>query len=87
MKTNALFLAVAMTFSSGVVLANEGGSHKGDKFQDLDKDQDGRISREEAQSSPRMAEKFDSLDTNQDGYVTRAEKEAAKPQKNNEKTQ
>jgi Ca2+-binding EF-hand superfamily protein len=87
MKTNTLFLAVVMSFSSGVVLANEGGSHKGEKFQDLDKDQDGRLSREEAQVSPRMAEKFDKLDTNQDGFVTREEKSAAKAQWKAEKDQ
>jgi Ca2+-binding EF-hand superfamily protein len=42
----------------------------------IDKDGDGRVSRNEAAGSP-FAQRFDRLDTNRDGYVTREEMRAA----------
>jgi hypothetical protein len=77
MKTSMLVLTLAACLSSGMVLAHEGGD-RAEKFQELDTDKDGRLSRDEAQKSPRMAQKFDKMDTNQDGYVTLEEKSAAK---------
>ncbi|WP_141735246.1 EF-hand domain-containing protein [Oligoflexus tunisiensis] len=79
MKTRTMILTVAMCCSSSMVLANE-GNNKAEKFQELDADQDGRLSRDEAQKSPRMAEKFDRMDADQDGFVTLEEKSAAKAQ-------
>lgn len=43
----------------------------------LDKDGDGKISRDEAAASPRLAANFDKIDTNHDGFLTRDELEAA----------
>jgi Ca2+-binding EF-hand superfamily protein len=79
MITSKLILSLALCGSSSIVLAGDAGN-KAQKFQELDTDQDGRLSRDEAQKSPRMAEKFDKMDTNQDGYVTQEEKSAAKAQ-------
>jgi Ca2+-binding EF-hand superfamily protein len=46
-------------------------------FAKLDADKDGRISRAEAASRPRMAKHFDKIDADGDGYISRAELTAA----------
>lgn len=47
-------------------------------FTSLDKDADGRISREEAARSDELASAFDYGDANQDGYLSSAEYDSAK---------
>ena len=44
----------------------------------LDKDGDGKVSREEAQAAPRFAQRFDQLDANKDGFITADELKAAR---------
>ena len=44
----------------------------------LDKDGDGRISREEAAAAPRLAQNFAKIDTNGDGFLTKDELKAAR---------
>jgi Ca2+-binding EF-hand superfamily protein len=57
----------------------EGRKEKGaERFQKLDADGDGRISRAEAQASPRLAAHFDELDVNKDGFLTPDEMKAAR---------
>ncbi|HET9652989.1 MAG TPA: EF-hand domain-containing protein, partial [Usitatibacter sp.] len=46
-------------------------------FKKLDKDGDGRISRDEAAAAPRLAQHFDAIDADPDGFLTRDELEAA----------
>jgi Ca2+-binding EF-hand superfamily protein len=55
----------------------EHGKGRGDLLKRLDKDGDGRISREEAKAAPRLYEHFDAIDTNKDGYITAEELKAA----------
>jgi Ca2+-binding EF-hand superfamily protein len=43
----------------------------------LDKDGDGRISRDEAAAAPRLAQHFDQIDANHDGFLTPDELKAA----------
>ncbi len=43
----------------------------------LDTNGDGKISRDEAKASPRLAEHFDQIDTNKDGFITPDELKAA----------
>jgi Ca2+-binding EF-hand superfamily protein len=55
----------------------KGGGHAGHGLKALDKDGDGRISRDEAAAAPRLAQHFDAIDTNHDGFLTKDELEAA----------
>ena len=55
--------------------------HAGDHWKAADTDNDGKISRAEAESaSPRMAKGFASLDNNKDGQLTLAEFKAPAPE-------
>jgi len=51
--------------------------HHGGFMKHLDKDGDGRVSRDEAQGAPRLAQNFDQLDANHDGFLTKDELRAA----------
>ena len=42
-------------------------------FQQLDRDRDGRLSREEARGDLNLGPRFDDMDVNRDGIVTREE--------------
>lgn len=42
-------------------------------FNKVDKDQDGKLSKEEAKVLPGVADRFDELDTNKDGYLSLTE--------------
>ena len=53
--------------------------HAGDHWKAADTDNDGKISRAEAESAaPRMAKGFASLDSDKDGQLTAAEMQAAR---------
>lgn len=53
------------------------GGERGAQLKALDTDQDGRISRSEAQSAKGpMAARFDQMDANHDGYLDRADRQA-----------
>ncbi|HEX4781929.1 MAG TPA: EF-hand domain-containing protein [Usitatibacter sp.] len=60
-----------------------GGRHAkaAERFKKLDTDGDGRISRAEAQASPRLSKGFDAIDANKDGYITPDELKAAREQR------
>jgi Ca2+-binding EF-hand superfamily protein len=47
----------------------------------LDKDGDGKISREEAAANPKLAKRFDMIDTNHDGFLSAEELAAYKASK------
>src|SRR5690348_14996056 len=49
-----------------------------ERLKKLDTDGDGRISRGEAQASPRLAARFDEIDANKDGFLTPDELKAAR---------
>jgi Ca2+-binding EF-hand superfamily protein len=53
------------------------GRHHGGLMKHLDKDGDGRISREEAAAAPRLAASFDQVDADHDGFLTKDELRAA----------
>jgi Ca2+-binding EF-hand superfamily protein len=42
-------------------------------FKSMDRNADGRLSRDEARVSPKLAERFDRVDGNRDGFLTREE--------------
>lgn len=46
-------------------------------FKRVDANNDGKISRAEAQASPAMAQRFDQIDADADGMITRAEYDKA----------
>jgi len=58
--------------------AHRGGHGHHGGLKALDKDGDGKISREEAAAAPRLAQNFDKIDTNHDGFLTRDELAAAR---------
>jgi hypothetical protein len=52
-----------------------------DLFNRIDKDQDGKLSKDEAKVLPAIAERFDELDKNKDGYLSLEEfASAVKPE-------
>jgi hypothetical protein len=67
--------AAAGGSASRGVPVTQGQSRK-QKFQSLDKNGDGKISREEAQASPELMVIFTPVDTNSDGDITVVEFEA-----------
>jgi Ca2+-binding EF-hand superfamily protein len=65
------------TFGHAALADEQAIAAKVDKvFARLDANKDGKISREEAQSGPRLASHFDAVDADKDGYITRAELQA-----------
>jgi Ca2+-binding EF-hand superfamily protein len=56
---------------------HRGGRHHGHALKALDKDGDGRISRDEAAAAPRLAQNFDRIDADRDGFLTKEELRAA----------
>jgi hypothetical protein len=72
------FAAYAGTGGERGSMDKESGHH-GHWFQKLDKDGDGKISRDEFKES--MGKKFDRMDADNDGFVTKEEWKAAKQKK------
>ena len=60
--------------------AGYGPGMHGRGFARLDTDGDGKLSRQEAANSPRLAQNFDVIDTNKDGFLTQDELQAARQQ-------
>ena len=82
MKTSlsrTTIIAALLTFSSLTVsTANAAtGADVQHKMQAIDKNADGKISRDEAAAYPRLAKRFDAVDTDRDGFVTPQEMKAA----------
>ena len=69
-----LSAAVSLAFAASPDAAAPGRNG----FQNLDKNGDGSISREEAAASPRLSESFDRIDTNKDGMLSADELRAAR---------
>lgn len=44
-----------------------------ERFTMIDRDKDGRITREEAKERPRLAERFNEIDANKDGVLSQDE--------------
>jgi len=72
-RTSWLFLAVSTVL--GLAATQGASAAQGDVpgFNDLDKNDDGKLSRSEASANPRLAEHFKEVDKNADGYLGRGE--------------
>lgn len=57
--------------------ARKGSVQKGSKFDEMDTNNDGRISRAEARGP--IKDRFNAIDTNGDGMLSRSEMQNAKP--------
>ena len=68
----AILCAAALACVSTAALAEDAKPKKGveAKFESLDKDADGRLSREELSSDSGLSGSFSTIDGNSDGYVT-----------------
>lgn len=72
-------LLIAASFTAGAMADEPAGSkdrsHQGTRaqFQALDRDQDGRLSKNEARSENTLSAQFNSYDADSDGYVTESE--------------
>ena len=69
----AILCAAALACVSTAALADEDAKPKKGveaKFESLDKDADGRLSREELSSDSGLSGSFSTIDGNSDGYVT-----------------
>lgn len=90
MKTKSMFLAIAGLFLAAGVSAQsapapaDSTSGKHQRAAKLDKDGDGAISREEANSKKRLAANFDALDVNKDGKVSKEELQAGRKRTHDE---
>jgi Ca2+-binding EF-hand superfamily protein len=73
-RASVLFLAVS-TAVLGLAAAQGASAAQGDipGFNDMDKNDDGKLSRSEASANPRLAEHFKEVDRNGDGYLGRGE--------------
>ncbi len=54
------------------------GAARGEMWKRLDADGDGRLSRQEVASHPRLANDFDAIDANKDGFLSPEELQAAR---------
>lgn len=71
-------VAIFSTAAPAVASAGDVPENRIDQiFTRLDKDRDGRISREEAEGHPRFKERFDKVDSDRDGFITKQELRAA----------
>ena len=82
MKTS-IFRAttIAAMVALGMLTAVSAGAAPGadapKKMQEMDKNNDGKISRDEAAAYSRFAKRFDAIDADKDGFVTSDEMKAA----------
>lgn len=74
--TTALILLCASFQASAAGKENAPTQTSGSKFNKLDSDQDGKLSREEAASDKGLAGSFDALDMNADGTLDAKEYDA-----------
>ena len=73
----SVFAAAALALACGGAYAadsnkdKENAAHKG--FNDMDKNADGKLTREEAKGNKDLLKRWKSADKNNDGYLTRSE--------------
>ncbi len=68
MRAFLAFVVLASTVAT--CAAREPGARLYRQWQQADADADGRLSRKEASSLPRLAKRFDALDADRDGHLT-----------------
>ncbi len=74
MKTlKVLIGVVAVTFLTTMAVADDSSKQAQAKFNKMDKDQDGKLSKSEAQNDPVLIAEFAAVDQDSDGYVSEAE--------------
>jgi hypothetical protein len=64
---------VAICLGATAAVASAGSSDRAPRFDRLDSNADGKLSRAEAAARPELAQKFEQLDANKDGYLSRDE--------------
>lgn len=77
MKARLLFLTTAFVATAAFAQQQPQSAQSSDPFIQLDADQSGGISAEEAQKSPVVAQAFATADRNSDGILGREEFDAA----------
>lgn len=73
MKYKWIVLAAVVPFITLPAFAGEGMKKEHMSFQNLDADQDGMISKSEAESSKKLTEKWSKYDANKDNMLEEAE--------------
>lgn len=73
MKTPLIALCSVALLSGAAFAADTDSNDRRDTFAALDRDSDGKLSKEEVASSPTLANSFSMLDGDSDGYVDRGE--------------
>lgn len=65
---------VVLSGTAGVVPANKGVSRGAEAaFMRADNDRDGKLSRQEIEHFPALAQRFEQIDTNRDSFISRGE--------------
>lgn len=68
-----LAFVVAIWLGTTASIASAASSDRAQRFDRLDSNADGRLSREEVAAHPEIAQRFDQLDANKDGFLSRDE--------------
>lgn len=64
---------VALCLATAASIATAASPEHGQRFDRLDANGDGRLSREEAAAYPELAQRFEQIDANKDGFLSRDE--------------
>jgi len=75
MKPISIAVTLTLALVAGTAIASTGnsGDKEGMTFNQLDRNDNGRISKKEAKRSLKLAEQFDKLDRNDNGKLSRRE--------------
>ena len=68
-----LALVAAFCLATTAAVAGATSSERAPRFDRLDSNADGKLSRAEAAARPELAQKFEQLDSNKDGFLSRDE--------------
>ena len=68
-----LALVAAFSLATTAAVAGATSSERAPRFDRLDGNADGKLSRAEASARPELAQKFEQLDANKDGFLSRDE--------------
>lgn len=66
-------LVVAIWLAAMTSIATAASPEHGQRFEKLDTNSDGRLSRKEAAAYPELAQRFEQIDANKDGFLSRDE--------------